>query len=117
MSFEESTWRGAPCAYCTLRPSVSRDHVVPKSLRKRVMCKWVIKTGICRCKVKHRAVPIELLELVPACFRCNTTKGTRRLVPQSWEPRISLLNEHFPGTPWRTWAGDVTDANFRRAFV
>lgn len=113
MSYEEGNWRGQPCAYCGIRPSVSRDHVVPKSLRKRAMCRWVQQTGACPCKVKHRAIPVELLALEPACFICNTTKGTRRLVPPSWEDKIPALNDAFPGTAWRTWSGDIRAASFR----
>lgn len=79
------------CAYCRSRRAVGRDHVIPKSLAKRL---------------KHRGVEItvELLVTVPACLECNVRKGTRKLVPPKWESKIRQLKEVVPGK-WRVWMG------------
>lgn len=107
------SWRGVPCAYCHERPSFSRDHVIPKSLRRKAICRWVQKTGACPCKVTHRAIDPLLLGLVPSCLICNVNKGTRRLVPVSWADRIEALNDFFGGAPWRVWMGSPTEPAYR----
>jgi 5-methylcytosine-specific restriction endonuclease McrA len=53
-------WYGWRCAYCERVMATTWDHVVP-----------IARGG------KHEASNI-----VPACLRCNMTKGT-----QTWEPR------------------------------
>lgn len=106
-----SSTRGLACAYCG-KPAVNEDHVVPKSLRRRVKqdAAWRKRrmprsTGYAAL----REVPAELLKTVPACFGCNIRKGSRRLVPPSWASKVPLLNEYFPGVPWRVWTGGVDE--------
>ena len=74
------------------------DHVVPKYLAKR-----------------HPELPPELTATVPCCFPCNIRKGTRKLVPESWDDKLPLLRELIPG-PWRTWDGDPLSPNYREAW-
>ena len=81
------------CAYCG-QPAIHMDHVVPKSLQR----KW------------H--VPKEWKGTVPCCGPCNWRKGTRRLVPPSWEKHVEALNEFFGGSPFRVWHGDVSEPAF-----
>lgn len=88
-----------PCAYCQTRDAVNKDHVVPKSLRRA------------------HTIPDEFQGTVPACFSCNMRKGQRRLVPPSWAHLIPQLNEHFGGTPWRTWDGNPMSPAFREVHV
>lgn len=83
------------CAYCNERRAVNRDHVVPKYLKQRL----------------PEDFPTELLLTVPACFECNIRKGTRKLIPASWEHHIPLLKAYIPG-PWRTWDGDPKSAAY-----
>lgn len=83
------------CSYCLVRTAIHQDHVVPKSLaRKRAGPPWVQET-------------------VPSCGPCNWRKGTRRLVPPSWADRVELLNDLYPGTPFRVWHGNTQEAAFR----
>jgi 5-methylcytosine-specific restriction endonuclease McrA len=81
------------CAYCGTRRAVHRDHVVPKSHRRR------------------SDLPDDLRDTVPSCFDCNIRKGARKLVPVSWADRIPLLQEYIPG-PWRVWDGDPKSPAF-----
>lgn len=90
------------CAYCGKARGIHTEHVVPKQLLK---------------KIDRSTVPAELLETVMACPACNWFKLTRRLVPPSWEDRLPLLTETFPGTPWRIWDGDVASEAYRGTFV
>ena len=92
------------CSYCGVRRAVNRDHVVPKALSKTHVFQYAF-------------LPEKLKRLVPACFECNTRKGTRRLVPPSWEPLVEMLNEEFPGTPWRVWHGTVEEPAFKDVHV
>lgn len=93
---------GMNCAYCGHRRAVQRDHVVPRSLAKRL-----------KGRTLRRDIPSELLVTVPACMFCNTGKGTRRLVPPSWADKVSVLNELIPGTPWRVWDGDTKSPAYK----
>ena len=86
-------WHHVRCAYCGVRRAVNRDHVVPKSLAKRY------------------DLPDELRATVPACFECNIRKGTRKLIPRSWESKIPELKALIPGH-WRVWTGDVKEEAF-----
>lgn len=76
------------CAYCRNAQAVNRDHVVPKSYRRKA------------------PIPDDLAGTVPACFACNIRKGNRRLVPASWADKLAALEAAYPGTPWRIWNGD-----------
>ena len=79
--------RGKPCAYCQA-PAVHWDHTTPRSVWKRGQ--W----------------PQWAAEQVPACFNCNIRKGTRLLIPPSWEDRLQTLNALGYGK-FRIWHGDV----------
>jgi hypothetical protein len=94
------------CAYCQKRRAVNRDHVVPRSLVKRL-----------KGRPLRSDIPEELLVTVPACLFCNTGKGTRRLVPPSWADRVALLNELIPGKPWRVWDGDTKSPAYREVWL
>lgn len=83
------------CSYCGKARAVNQDHVVPKSYRKKM------------------AIHPVLAGTVPACFRCNNLKGTRRLIPASWADKLTLLAQEFPGTPWRVWDGDTKSDAYR----
>jgi len=85
------------CAYCSVRPAGNLDHVVSKSMQR----KYVQTTG--------NLVPAHIAGTVASCWQCNTLKGARRLVPQSWEKKLPSLERHFPGVPWRVWNGDVSE--------
>lgn len=87
------------CAYCGTERAVNMDHVVPKSLAK-----------------KHPELPEHLRETVPACWKHNILKGTRRLVPPSWSDRVPELNEFFGGTEFRVWYGDVSEPAYRETW-
>lgn len=78
------------CEYCHERRAIHRDHVVPRSLLRRF----------------HGNVPAHLLELAFSCGLCNWRKQARRLIPESWAPRLAELTALFPGTPWRVWDGN-----------
>lgn len=87
-----------PCSYCGVRRAVNADHVVPKSLQKKLRQRGVV-------------LPTELKGTVPSCFECNMRKATRKLVPPSWEDRIPALVAAVPGQ-WRVWRGDVRERAF-----
>ena len=87
------------CAYCRKARAVNRDHVVPKSYRRKA------------------PIPQELCGTVPACFACNIRKGNRRLVPASWADRLGLLESYYPGTPWRVWMGDVREPAYSEVWT
>ena len=87
------------CSYCGVRRAVHLDHVVPKSYRRKA------------------AIHPVLAGTVPACFRCNSLKGTRRLIPASWADKLTLLSIEYPGTPWRVWDGDTMSPAFREVHV
>lgn len=89
----------AACAYCAKARGVTEDHVVPRSLRKKY------------------GVPKFLNGTVRACYACNVLKGSRRLVPPSWEQWITALNEAYPGTEWRVWRGDKKEEAFSKVHV
>jgi hypothetical protein len=93
------------CAYCGADASrgFNQDHVVPKSLRKRLR-----QQGI--------ELPEELCGTVWACVPCNIRKGTRKLVPPSWENKIPALKDLIPGQ-WRVWRGDPSEPAYREAWV
>lgn len=84
------------CAYCGIRRAVNRDHVIPKSLRK-----------------KRGVLPLHLLITEPSCFECNIRKGSRHLVPPSWEHLVDELNKVVGGAEWRVWRGDPAEPAFR----
>lgn len=86
------------CAYCGKRRAVNSDHVVPRSLARR-----------------FPDMPAELRATVPSCFDCNIRKGTRKLVPPSWEPYIPGLTLLIPGH-WRVWHGDPSEPAFRETW-
>ena len=86
------------CAYCGKRRAVNKDHVVPKSVAKRYV------------------LPTDLRETVPSCFECNIRKGARKLVPPSWENRLTELNFWVPGA-WRVWDGDPMSPAFREVHL
>lgn len=109
--------KGGLCAYCGKARATTVDHVIPQSLAKKQRNPH---QGQCSCKLcdsRRPAIPEYLLVTVPACGPCNWRKGTRRLVPPSWEPRIELLNELLPGTPWRTWDGSPLSPAFREVAI
>lgn len=91
------------CAYCQKAPAVNRDHVIPKSLQKRLA-----RRGI--------ALSADLCATVPACFACNLRKSTRKLVPPSWADRIPALKAVIPGQ-WRVWDGSVSSPAFSQAWT
>lgn len=103
------------CAYCQKRPAVNRDHVVPKSLRKKreAEAKWTKRRMRGHDYACLKEIPSDLLLTVPSCFECNIRKGARRLVPRSWADKLPLLNDLFPGVPWRTWNGNPKSDAFR----
>lgn len=82
------------CAYCQKARAVNKDHVVPKSIQR-----------------KYALHPV-LCETVPACFACNMLKGSRRLIPESWTDRLTLLRRELPGVEWRVWHGDPKEPAF-----
>lgn len=88
-----------PCAYCKKNRAANFDHVVPKSYRKK------------------GAIHPLLSGTVPACFRCNMLKGTRRLIPESWADRLTLLSDEYPGTPWRVWHGSTKEPAYSEVHV
>jgi hypothetical protein len=94
-SVNRPPWHVDRCAYCRKARAVNRDHVIPKSLRKRL-----------------GEVPAHLLLTVPACFACNIRKGQRHLVPPSWAGLVDELNEVVGGAEWRVWDGDVRSEAF-----
>lgn len=83
------------CAYCQERPAISRDHVVPK---------YLVKKGSEFRAKRRKALGAELLQTVGACNECNWLKGTRKLIPPSWEDKIPALKTAIPGH-WRVWHG------------
>jgi len=84
------------CAYCGAT-AIHMDHVVPKSLQRKYH------------QINGKKLRLELAHTVPACGRCNWFKGTRRLVPPSWEHHVPELNDMFSGAPFRVWRGDVAE--------
>lgn len=97
------------CAYCGERKAVSRDHVVPRALRKHYLPNR---------KVDQRPkIPRELMGTVVACAECNVRKATRRLVPPSWAEKIDALNAFFGGVEWRVWQGSTSDPAYRDAWL
>lgn len=92
-----------PCAYCQKERAVHRDHVIPKSLQKRLKRQGVI-------------LPAELCATVPSCLSCNLRKSTRKLVPPSWADRIPALKELIPGQ-WRVWTGGTREPAFSKAWT
>lgn len=86
------------CAYCQQERAVNRDHVIPKSMAKKLRKRGVV-------------IPEALLGTVPSCFACNTRKATRKLVPSSWADRIPALKEAIPGH-WRVWDGNPLSKSF-----
>lgn len=102
------------CAYCGHKRAVNRDHVVPRSLRANYMAN--VRVSRKRHQVRP-LIPDEFMGLVPACFACNARKGSRRLVPRSWEHKIDALNDFFGGTPWRVWSGDTSEPAYREVHV
>lgn len=83
---------GYQCAYCGKR-AVQADHVIPRTVRAR----------LARCESKLDPL---LLGLVAACRDCNEGKGTRPLIPASWEDRLDELNALHIGV-FRVWRGDA----------
>jgi len=102
------------CAYCRTRWAVTVDHVVPRSLIGKHRSSRRRKKP---CTCRRHDVPAFLLVTVLACLECNLLKGTRRLIPLSWEPCLPELERYFPGTPWRVWSGDVREPAFREVWV
>ena len=72
------------CSYCGTARAVHRDHIFSKALRRRFP-EWENVT-------------------VPACYRCNMVRGTRRLLPPSWADREQELEE-LTGKCWFVWNG------------
>lgn len=93
------------CAYCRTRGAVNRDHVVPRQLARKYREN--------RRAATRPRIPDELLGTVPCCFDCNIRKGTRRLVPPSWENKLDTLNEFFGGSPFRVWDGNPMSLSYR----
>lgn len=75
------------CAYCEKERAVHRDHILSRALRRKHPG-WDDVT-------------------VPSCGTCNWLKGTRRLVPPSWEHRIPELEE-LSGKRWAVYRGGAT---------
>lgn len=96
------------CAYCQEARAVNRDHVIPRH---------IIRVYNRHAPLEAPSIPAEWLETVPSCFACNIRKGHRRLVPPSWEKRLSRLNKFFGGVPWRVWHGDPKEDVFRLAWT
>lgn len=96
------------CAYCGERRAVGRDHVVPKTIAKRLKLR--------KSRRNNPDFPQDLLATVPACLECNVRKSTRKLVPPSWEDKIPRLVELLPG-PWRVWRGDPLEVAFREVHL
>lgn len=92
-----------PCAYCGVRQGLTRDHVMPKHLVKRL-------------KRQGREIPAELTATVACCLICNLNKSTRKLVPPSWEDKIPALREVYNGK-WRVWRGDNREQAFSQVHV
>ena len=72
----------ATCAYCGER-AVHMDHIFSRALRRRFP---------------------DFTDVVPACYRCNMVRGTRRLLPPSWADRQAEL-EAMTGKRWKVWDG------------
>ena len=72
------------CSYCEKARQVHQDHIFSKALRRRFPA-WENVT-------------------VPACYRCNMVRGTRRLLPPSWADRQAELEE-LTGKRWAVWTG------------
>src|SRR5690606_31632108 len=85
-----------PCAYCGA-PATTWDHVVPKSLARKL----------------KDTLPLRLRDVVEACLDCNVRKMTRRLVPPSWADKVDELNERIGGSPFRVWRGGTDEPAFK----
>jgi 5-methylcytosine-specific restriction endonuclease McrA len=81
------------CAYCGRRAH-TKDHVVHKHRFRDP--RLAERLGFAHDSDSN---------LVAACWQCNNRRGTRKLVPPSWEWRIPALNELFPGFQWQLWDG------------
>lgn len=102
-----------PCAYCGTAPGLTRDHVVPQSLFYRELPRLY-------ALMKAKALPIPLQTLrstVACCADHNILKSSQRLVPASWADRVEILNDLFPGTPWRVWSGRVDEPAYRDVHI
>ena len=97
------------CAYCRRRLAVTRDHVVPRQLRRHYQPNR---------KVEQRPrIPSEFMATVPCCLTCNVNKGTRHLVPPSWADKVAALNEFFCGAEFRVWDGSPASPAFTQTFT
>ena len=89
------------CEYCGAR-AVNADHVVPRSVYKRLS-----RGVLARREMTIRKQPPSWLkDTVGACFDCNMAKASRLLIPRSWAHRLEELNSLGIGT-FRVWAGDA----------
>lgn len=96
------------CAYCGVRRAVTRDHVIPRS---------VLRSYNRAAPEGAPSVPGKWLDVVGACFECNVTKSSSRLVPPSWKAEVNQLNRFFGGTEWRVWSGSPSDPALKAVHV
>lgn len=94
------------CAYCGGPESLgfNRDHVVPKSLQKKL-------------RQMGKPLPPHLCGTVWSCWPCNIRKGARHLIPESWADRLDELNNIISGTPFRVWHGDTSEEAYSKAWA
>ncbi len=83
------------CAYCRKEPAVHLDHIMSRALRRRFP---------------------DFTDTVPACFKCNMIKGTRRLIPPSWAHRQAELEE-LTSHPWQVWNGDPRELGAQKVLI
>ena len=89
-----------PCSYCRKERAVHKDHIVSGRLLNKK-----------RPDGSPRYPDWDDVT-VPACFKCNITKGDRTLVPVSYE-RLAELQALAVKEVWREWGGSTSEPAFR----